>query len=132
MIWPQLLQYSDLGVFLLRLAIAVIFIYHAIPKLKNSKGLANAMGMSHMPWFPGLLGALELVSAVGLILGIAIQLAALVLAIIMAGAIYFKVMKWKIPFSGMNQTGWEFDLILLAGALALLLGGGGEMLVLWK
>lgn len=31
----QLTQYSDLALLLLRLTVAVIFAYHALPKLKN-------------------------------------------------------------------------------------------------
>lgn len=35
----ELSQYSDVAFLILRLVIAAIFIYHALPKLKNASGL---------------------------------------------------------------------------------------------
>ena len=66
------------------------------------------------------LGAVELLSSVGLILGIYTQLSALLLGIIMIGAIYFKTMKWRVPFAAVDKTGWEFDFTLLAANIAIL------------
>lgn len=123
--FEALLQYGDLGLLLLRLAIAAIFIYHALPKLKNSKAMAQGIGMSS-----GMvmgLGVVEFVSSLGLIFGIYTQLAALLLAFVMVGAIYFKTQKWHVPFFAMDKTGWEFDFILLAANIAVLLAGGGSI-----
>lgn len=113
--FEQLLQYSDWGLYALRLAVAVIFIYHAVPKLKGKMGQTFVF-----------LGVVELVSGIGLILGVYVQLAALLLAVVMVGAIYMKIAKWNAPFSAHDKTGWEFDLILLAANLAILLTGGGS------
>ena len=74
-----------------------------------------------------LLGMVELLSSLGLIFGIYTQVAALLLAIVMIGAIKMKAMKWHVPFIGMTNTGWEFDLILLAANIAILLTGGGSI-----
>ena len=38
----------------------------------------------------------------------------------MLGAIYFKIFKWKMPFTSQTSTGWEFDLVLLAAGLVIL------------
>ena len=123
--FEQLMQYNNVGLLVLRLAVAVIFIYHALPKLKNAKGMAQMMGVSAVMVF--ILGAVEFLSAVGLIIGFYTQLSALLLAIVMLGAILMKTMKWGAPFSAMDKTGWEFDLILLAANIAILLGGGGTI-----
>lgn len=123
--FTQLLDYNNIGLLVLRLAVAVIFIYHAMPKLKGAKMMSQAMGMPAGMIF--MLGAVELLSSVGLVLGIYMQLAALLLGIVMIGAIYFKMMKWHMPFAAMDKTGWEFDLILLAANIAILLGGGGSI-----
>lgn len=131
MLWADLLQYGDVGQFLLRLAVGVVFVYHAIPKLKNPARMAAGMGMAKMAWFPAVLGLVELVSGLGLILGVYLQLAALLSAVVMVGAIAMKMGKWKMPFSAMDKTGWEFDMVLFAAAISLLLGGGGDMLVLF-
>ena len=112
----QLTQYNDFGLLVLRLIVAAIFIYHAIPKLKNKMG-SNFL----------LLGIAESVLAAALVLGFYTQLAALLLAIVMIGAIYMKITKWHVPFSAMNKTGWEFDLILLATNITLILNGGGSI-----
>lgn len=119
------MQYDNVGLLVLRLAVAAIFIYHALPKLKNSKMIAPMMGMPSGMIF--LLGSVEFLSSVGLILGVRVQLAALLLSLVMVGAIYMKTMKWHVPFSAMDKMGWEFDLILLAANIFLLLNGGGMM-----
>jgi len=121
--FEQLTQYNDIGLLILRLTVAVIFIYHALPKLKNAKGMAQMMGMPAGMIL--MLGGIEFLSSVGLVLGIYTQLAAALLAIVMIGAIYFKTVKWHMPFAAMDKTGWEFDLILLAASIAILLNGGG-------
>ena len=123
--FESLFQYNNLGLFSLRLAVAVIFLYHSFPKLKNAKGMAQMMGTQTAMVF--ILGAVELLSSLGLALGFYTQLSALLLAIVMVGAIVMKTMKWGAPFSAMDKTGWEFDLILLAANIAIFLGGGGSI-----
>jgi uncharacterized membrane protein YphA (DoxX/SURF4 family) len=107
------------------LAIAAIFIYHAMPKLKNSSGMSQMMGMPAGMIFT--LGGIEFLSSLGMIFGVYIQIAAFLLAMVMVGAIYFKVVKWHIPFGAMDKMGWEFDLILLAVSIFLLVNGGGAI-----
>ncbi|OHA17586.1 MAG: hypothetical protein A2836_02635 [Candidatus Taylorbacteria bacterium RIFCSPHIGHO2_01_FULL_45_63] len=121
--FEQLTQYNDIGLLILRLTVAIIFIYHALPKLKNAKGMAQMMGMPAGMIL--MLGGMEAVASLGLVFGVYTQLSALILAIIMLGAIGMKIMKWRVPFAAMDKTGWEFDLILLAASIAILLNGGG-------
>lgn len=123
--FEQLTQYNDIGLFILRLTVATIFIYHSLPKLKNAKGMAQMVGMPASTIL--MLGMIELATSIGLIVGFYTQLSALLLAIVMIGAIGMKMMKWHVPFAAMDKTGWEFDLILLAASVAILLGGGGAM-----
>lgn len=123
--FESLIQYNDIGLFILRLAVAVVFIYHALPKLKNAGGMGQMMGMPAGMVF--LLGAVELLSSAGLALGVYTQLAALLLGLVMIGAIYFKTAKWSVPFAAMDKTGWEFDLILLAANIVILVNGGGAI-----
>ena len=125
--FEQLTQYNNIGLLILRLAVAIIFIYHAMPKLKNAKNMAQMMGMPAGMIF--ILGAVELLSSLGLILSIYTQLAALLLGIVMIGAIGMKTMKWGVPFAAMDKTGWEFDLILLAASMTLLFSGGGSIAI---
>ncbi len=121
----ELQQYNDLAFFLLRLVMAIIFAYHALPKLKSATTMSQAMAMPAGMIF--MLGAVELLSSLGMLIGLYIQIAALLLAIVMIGAIYFKVMKWGVPFFAMDKIGWEFDLILLAASVFLFVHGGGAI-----
>lgn len=95
----------------------IIFIYHALPKLTKTQAMASGMG-----WNRGkvlALGLVEFISAISIIGGIAVKLSALLLLVVMVGAIYFKMYKWKMPFAAQNATGWEFDFILFASALTI-------------
>ncbi|MBI4123122.1 MAG: DoxX family protein [Parcubacteria group bacterium] len=123
--FEQLIQYNDIGLLILRFAVAIIFIYHALPKLKNAKGMAQMVGMP--AGMVLMLGMMEMIGSLALVFGFYVQLVALVLAIIMIGAIGMKTMKWHVPFAAMDKTGWEFDLILLAANIILLVIGGGSI-----
>lgn len=111
-------QYSDLGLVLLRLAIGFIFIYHGYPKFTKPAQIAAGLG------WPvhgvRILGTLEILAGVGVALALYTQLAALVFAVIMIGAIYYKIRRWHIPLWAHDNTGWEFDLLLLAVSIFLL------------
>ena len=121
----ELNQFGDISFLVLRLVIAAIFIYHAMPKLKGAKMMSQAMGMPAGMIF--MLGGIEFLSSLGMIFGVYVQVAAFLLAMVMIGAIYFKTARWHIPFGAMDKTGWEFDLILLAANIILLVNGGGAI-----
>ena len=103
----QLAQYQNTAFFLLKLVVAIIFLRHGLPKLK----LRN--------WMLAI-GIIETLSALALVVGTYVQIAAFLLACVMIGAIYLKITKWKVPFSAHDKSGWEFDLILLAANLFIL------------
>ena len=115
-------QYNALSFLLLQLTMAIIFIYHGWPKLSKPAGMVAGMGWS--PLVVRVLGAVEILGGLGILLGAYSQLSALVLALIMLGAIYIKISKWHIPFFSQTNTGWEFDFILLAVSLFLLTNSG--------
>ncbi len=115
------------GLLAIRIALGAIFLYHGVPKLKSPKELAGAAGLPM--WFAFLIGLGETVSGLLSLIGFLTELAAIFLVVVMLGALYYKILKWKTPFSAYNQMGWEFDLILLAAALILFLGGAGSLSV---
>lgn len=104
---------------LLRLAVGVIFIYHAIPKLKEPKTMAMTMGWT-APQMLGL-STIEFMAGLGLIGGVAVNISSLALSAVMLGAIYHKIHKWHVPFMSSNSTGWEFDFLLLCASLTIYL-----------
>jgi len=130
MLLIELTQFSDVGLYILRLAVGLIFIFHSVPKLKDAKGMAQMMGMAKAAPMIMLLGLVESLSGFALVLGLYTQLAALLLGIVMIGAIIIKTTKWKVPFTAMDKTGWEFDFALLAANVAILLTGGGSIAIL--
>ncbi|MBI3589033.1 MAG: DoxX family membrane protein [Candidatus Liptonbacteria bacterium] len=69
----ELNQYSDITFLVLRLVIAAIFIYHALPKLKGAKMMSQAMSMPAGMIF--MLGSIEFLSSLGMIAGVYIQIA---------------------------------------------------------
>lgn len=113
----------DLGLFVLRLAVVAVFIYHSLPKLKAPAMMGQGMGWP--AWKVALLGIVELGSSIGLLTGFYFRWAAALLALVMLGAIYYKIFKWKMKFSMPTNTGWEFDLLLLAANVAIVFAGAG-------
>jgi putative oxidoreductase len=99
----------------LQAVVGVVFLVHGYGKVKSPAGVASAYGM---PSYVGLThGLVEVVGGVLLIADWYAQYVGLIFAVIMLGAIYFKMFKWKVPFMATNNTGWEFDLVLLAASL---------------
>ncbi len=113
------------GLLVLRVFLGFIFFYHSVPKLISSGKMAKGMGWSSSSIF--LLGFVEFLSSLALIFGFYAEIGALLVGFIMLGAIYYKVFKWKIPFSAMDKIGWEFDLILLGASVAVLFLGAGAI-----
>jgi len=107
------------SLFFLRLAVGIIFMYHAAPKLQDPKKMAGQLGLLHGQVFA--LGLLEFLSAIALISGVAVKGAAFALILVMLGAIYHKIKKWNVPFMSANSTGWEFDFMLLAANITIYL-----------
>lgn len=122
-VFPALLTYKLLAPLILRVALGVIFIVHGYPKLfrqfNQTSKFFGSIGLKPAKFWVLAVGIVEFFGGIALVLGIFTQVAALFIAINMLGAI-FKV-SGKKGFAG----GYEFDLILLAAALALLFLGPG-------
>jgi putative oxidoreductase len=129
----ELADQSEWGFLALRIAMGVIFIVHGWPKITGARGMAAGLGGGEAkPALVGMLtiqGVVEAGGGVLLILGVLTQLVTLAFMVIMTGAIWFKVTKWKTGFMAQQTTGWEFDLVLLAGNLLLFFTGPGEIAI---
>ncbi len=115
---------EDYGLLALRIALGIIFIYHSWPKIKNPNMMKQVFGNSILPV---ILGLFELIAGLLILIGLVIQFASIILIIVMLGALYYKIIKWKIPFASQNSSGWEFDLLILAAAILLLFIGAGSL-----
>lgn len=119
--FPTFLVWSTWGLLALRLAVGLVFLPHGLGKLKNPKSMAQGMGWSAAA--AAFLGFVETAGALLMIVGLLTQLAALLLGLVMIGAIYYKISKWHKKFTG--DGGWELDLALLGANIALLFSGAG-------
>src|SRR3989344_4910661 len=99
-----LMGFWSFGLLALRVAIGAIFLVHGKSKFatwKTQPG-APAAPMANIMRF---LAIAETVGGTAMFLGFMTQFAAIGLAIIMIGAIYFKIEKWKVSFVSQNGTG---------------------------
>ncbi len=111
----------DTGLLILRLGVGSIFLVHGVQKLMTVWSPDQPAN-----WLMRFLSIAEPLGGLALILGVLTSWAGLGLALIMLGAIYMKATQWSVGFVGARGAGWEFDLALLAGALALFCLGGGK------
>lgn len=117
----------DIALLGLRIVLGAIFLVHGFNKMgiwKIQPSEQTPAGMLRMMKF---LSIVEPLGGAALILGFLTPYAAAGIGLVMLGAIKFKILKWKTPFTAMNQTGWEFDLVNLAVAASLVLLGGGQI-----
>lgn len=127
MSFPQLLQFNDLGLFLLRLAVGLIFLAHGTQKLETWE-MKPAQMPSYLFNMMKFLSTIEPLAGMALILGISTQLAAAALSLVMMGALYHKIVIWKKKLT--EPGGWELDLVLFAANLTILFSGGGSIAIL--
>ncbi len=122
--FQSLYQYGDVGMLLLRLTVGIIFIKHGMMKIAMWKMQPSEQMPAQMLNLMRGLSIVESVAGLAMIIGLFTQLVAVVLGIVMLGAMYYKIFKWGKKFTG--DGGWEFDLILLVASLALVLSNGGK------
>jgi putative oxidoreductase len=127
--FPQLAQYTDLSLLLLRLMIATVFVTSGWHHVIDPKGRAKSIGLS--PGITMFVGAAELAGGLGVAFGVLTQLAAIGLILIMLGAIHRKIFIWHTGFWGEKASGWHYDLMLVLMNLVVACTNGGKY-VIWK
>ncbi|PYO59425.1 MAG: DoxX family protein [Gemmatimonadetes bacterium] len=117
-------QFSDWGLFALRLGVGTVFLVH------GSQKRAMWRMQPSVPMPAGLLSLLKVLSiaeplgGLATLVGLLTQAAAAGFILVMLGAIRLKVQQMHKGFTG--EGGWEFEFLLLVGAIALLLLGAGK------
>jgi putative oxidoreductase len=127
-VFPQLLRFSDVALLLLRLIVAAVFFESGRRHASDPVGRAASIGLS--PGVTRMLGWAEMAAALGVALGVFPQVAALVLILVMLGAIQKKVFVWHIGFWGEQAYGWHYDLLFVVANLVILTTGGGRLVIL--
>jgi putative oxidoreductase len=126
MIFPQLAQFTDIALLLLRLMVGIVFITSGYKHLKDPATRSKDIGVSKS--FTIFLGAAELAGGLGVISGVLAQLAAIGLIFVMLGAIQKKIFTWHTGFWGKSGTnGWSYDTMLVVMNLVVVTTGGGNL-----
>lgn len=121
MIQPFLV-FSDWGILILRVVLGLILLVHGWPKIKNLKATGEgfqAMGFKPAIFLGVVVAVIEFFGGLALILGLLTQIIALLVAV------QFLVAILKVKAKRGLVNGYEFDLLILAAALALAALGGG-------
>jgi len=121
-LFPDLFTYHEIAPFILRLVLAFIFLGHGYSKLKTKEGTVkffDSIKIKPAKFWVALLALAELTSGAMFLIGFLTQAAAILVSVIMILAIV--KIKIKQKFLG----GYEFELLILACALSLLLLGPG-------
>jgi putative oxidoreductase len=119
----------DAALLVLRLALAAVLLYHGIPKLLNFGATVDAFQGMNIPaptFSAGFAMLSEVVGGILILLGIAVDLAGLLVIIDMLGAIF--TVHWANGFD-FTKGGWEHPFTVLAMALALAWAGPGDIRV---
>jgi putative oxidoreductase len=113
---------STFGPLPIRILAGITFIAHGLPKFEDIAGTQGFFGSIGLP--PELvpvIGLLEVIGGIFLLVGIVTRVAAALLIIDMIGAIV--LVKLPDGFVG----GYEFELLLIAISVSLLLTGPGRI-----
>src|SRR3954470_22237986 len=126
--FPQLSHFTDLGILLLRLMVALVFGTSGYSHVKNATERAKSIGMSR--GFTVFLGIAELAGGLGVAAGVLTQLAAFGLILIMLGAIQKKIFAWHTGFWGEKASGWHYDLMFVLMNLVIAFTDGGKYVLM--
>ena len=121
----KLMKYGPLPI---RVVTGIIFIAHGAPKLVNMPGTQHFF--SHALGFPPemavIIALLEVIGGFALLFGILTRVSAILFIIEMIGATL--AVKLSKGFVG----GYEFDLLIIAVSISLLLTGPGQPSIEWN
>jgi len=107
----------------LRASIGVIFIVHSLKKFDPSwQEWLTSIGMPPEMQLPIALA--EFIGGVLLIAGVLTRITGSIFAVILLGAIFH--IRWENGFF-VSKGGWEWDLVMLAVVLAIIVAGPGRI-----
>ncbi len=115
---------AETGMFLIRLGLGLVFVAHGWGKIGMMDGTVSFFGtLGLAPFFAYLVSWVEFLAGLAMILGVCTKWAGILLALVMAGAIWY--VKGAMGFLG----GYELDLTLLLVALGVAFTGPGSFTV---
>jgi putative oxidoreductase len=126
--FPQLAQFTDLGILLLRLMVCLVFVTSGWSHVSKSEERSKSIGVSK--GFTQFLGMAEIAGGIGVAFGVLTQLAAIGLILIMLGAIQKKIFVWHTGFWGEKTYGWHYDLMFVLMNLLIVFTDGGRWVLM--
>ena len=117
-------QFTDFALLFMRLLVGWVFVWSGWSHARDPVTRGKSIGIS--PGITRFLGLAELASGLGVALGVLPQIAALVLVLVMLGAIQKKIFVWHTGFWGKSNDGWHYDLLFVAMSLVIATTGGGR------
>jgi len=96
--FPQLAQFTGLGLLPMRLLVGLVFVTNGWSHVTKTEERSKSIGMSK--GFTVFLGIAELAGGLGVVLGVLTQLAASGLIVVMLGTIQKKIFVWHTGFWG--------------------------------
>ncbi len=126
--FPQLGQFNDLALLILRVMVAAVFIDSGWKHVRDPEARGKSIGMSKSA--TAVVGAAEILGGLGVLFGVLTQLAAIGLILVMLGAIQKKIFVWHTGFWGKVGQGWHYDLMFVVMNLVILTSNGGAYVLL--
>jgi putative oxidoreductase len=126
-IFPHLLEYSDIALLLLRCVVASVFITSGWSQVSDPVAKGKQNGIS--PGLSRVVGTAEILGGLGVLTGVLAQLAALGLILVMLGAIKKKIVDWHTGYWGKDSLGWNYDLMFVVMNLVIATTGGGRYVI---
>ena len=117
-------QLGDWGLLALRIGVGVTFLVHGRQKRAMWKMQPSAQLPAGTLTLLRVLSIAEPLGGLATLVGLLTQVAAAGFILVMLGAIRLKITQLHKGFSG--DGGWEFEFMLLVGAIALLFLGAGR------
>ncbi|MGA9150994.1 MAG: DoxX family protein [Candidatus Nitrosopolaris sp.] len=122
----KLVKYGPLPI---RVLTGIIFIAHGIPKLIDIPGTENFFShyvLGFPPEMAVVIALLEVIGGLALLFGVLTRIAAILFIIEMIGATL------TVKLSKGFVSGYDFDLLLVAASISLLLTGPGKPSIEWN
>ena len=107
----------------IRASIGAIFIVHSLKKFDPS-WQEWLIGIGLPPEMQLPIALAELIGGILLVVGVLTRISGAVFAVILLGAIFH--IRWENGFF-VSQGGWEWDLVMLAAVLSIIVAGPGRV-----